>query len=327
VGAGIMGRWHADAVARLGARVATVIDPDRDRADLVARRYRGCRAFADMGDALGLADVFHICTPTGSHAHLAERALTAGRHVIVEKPLADTAADTARLFDLAAARNVRLCPVYQFLFQRGVQRALALMPAIAPVRDVQMTFWSAGAQGRSPRVQDATAFEILPHPFYLLPHILAIPVMATDWTVIRPGAGELRLNALAGGVVPVSIRVSMHARPTTANAVVAGERGTLAIDFFHGFSIRKPGTGSRTRKIVQPFHDAAIELGTAAANLARRTAQQELAYPGLRELIRRTYAAIAGSEPPPIGRADAMTVALASDAVADRLGIRAASSS
>jgi predicted dehydrogenase len=325
VGAGIMGRWHATAVARLGARVSAVIDPDRDRADRIARQYSGCRALADMDEALDLADVFHICTPTRSHAQLAERAINGGRHVIVEKPLAETAADTARLFDLAAAHGVLLCPVHQFLFQRGVQRALALVPSIAPVRDVRMTFWSAGAQGRPAEVQDATAFEILPHPFYLLPHIVT-GVTATEWTVIRPGAGELRLDALAGGVVPASIRVSMHARPTTANAVVAGERGTLAIDFFHGFSIRQPGTVSRTRKIVQPFHDAVLLLGTAAANLARRAAQQEPAYPGLRELIRRMYAASAGLEPPPISRADAMTVALASDAVAERLGIRAASS-
>jgi predicted dehydrogenase len=318
VGAGVMGRWHADAISRLGARVSAVIDPDADRAGDIARRYAGCRVFKDIDAATGVADVFHICTPTGSHVDLTVRAIAAGRHVLVEKPLAATAAETEQLFDLALARGVLLCPVYQFLFQPGVQRALTLISDIEPVRDVQMTFWSAGARTGPAAVQDAIAFEILPHPFYLLARLLPLDLAQTEWSVVRTGAGELRVYTSAG-TASVSIRVSMHGRPTTANAVVTGERGTLVMDLFHGFSIRQPGAVSRTRKIVQPFQYALTLFGTATVNLARRAARREPAYPGLRELIRRMYAATAGTQPAPISRAEAVAVAVASDSIAAAL--------
>lgn len=320
VGAGIMGRWHADAAARLGATIAAVIDPDASRAATIASRYAGCRALNRLDDAIDLADVFHVCTPTHAHVNLCERAILARRHVIVEKPLADTAAETARLFDLALERGVVLCPVHQFLFQPGVRRAAARLPQIGPVRDAQLTFWSAGAAGRSEAVEDAIAFDILPHPFYLLRRLLHVDVGHTDWSVKRPAAGELRLHGFHGAA-SLSIRVSMHARPTTANVVISGDRGTLAIDLFHGFSIRQPGAVSRARKIVQPFHLSLLLFGGATANLARRAARREPAYPGLRELIRHVYSAAGGAEPP-IGRDETISVAIAMDRVTEALNPR-----
>ena len=318
VGAGVMGRWHADTVSRLGACVSGVIDPDASRAEDIARRYAGCRVFDDIDAAIDAVDVFHICTPTVSHVDLATRAIAAGRHVLVEKPLAETAAETVRLFDLALTRRVLLCPVHQFVFQRGVQRALALVPEIGPLRDVQMTFCSAGAQGEPDAVQDAIALEILPHPLSVLVRLLPTDLSGIEWSVIRPDAGELRLWTVVGHV-PVSIRVSMHARPTTSNVIVSGERGTVLADLFHGFSVRQPGRVSRRRKIVQPFQYALTLFGTATVNLARRAARREPAYPGLRELIRRMYAATAGTQPAPISRAEAVAVAVASDSIAAAL--------
>ena len=91
------------------------------------------------------------------------------------------------------------------------------------------------------------------------------------------------------------------------------------MDFFHGLSIRQPGASSGVWKLVQPFHSGALSIAAAAVNGTVRAARREPAYPGLRELIRRAYAAAVGREPAPISRTDAMTVALASDAVAARL--------
>jgi hypothetical protein len=204
--------------------------------------------------------------------------------------------------------------VHQFLFQRGVQRAIAQLPQIGPLRDIQLTFCSAGARGKTEEAQDAIAFEILPHPLSLLARMLPGDFSSTQWSVSRPDAGELRAQTLFDGV-SVSLCVSMHGRPTTANAVVIGENGTILMDFFHGFSIRQPGTVSRARKIVHPFQYALTLFGTAGVNLVRRAARSEPAYPGLRELIRRMYAATTGTSPAPISRGEAMAVALASDGI------------
>jgi predicted dehydrogenase len=111
------------------------------------------------------------------------------------------------------------------------------------------------------------------------------------------------------GRLTVSIRVSMHGRPTVSSLLLIGERGTLQADLFHGFVVRQPGEVSRRRKIVQPFGLAGALFGTAGVNLAGRAWRRELAYPGLRELMRRAYAAAGGACPPPIEPADVLDVA------------------
>jgi predicted dehydrogenase len=319
VGAGVMGRWHAAAVSRVGGRVSAVVDPDAARAQRIARRHAGCQVFAGLDEAAAAGDVVHVCTPTGSHADLVTRAIAAGCHVLVEKPLAGSAAETARLFDLAVERSVVLCPVHQFVFQHGIQRALARLPAMGPLRDVQLTFCSAGAQGRSDAVHDAIAFEILPHPFSLLARMFPAGFPAFRWSVVRPYSGELRVWTFVEGV-SISIRISMRGRPASSSVVVIGERGTIVADLFHGFSVRQSGAVSPVRKILQPFRHGLSLTGTAAVNLMGRAAKREYAYPGLAELIRRLYAAADGSTAAPISREEAVAVAAASDTIGDAIG-------
>ena len=102
-GAGLMGRWHADAAARAGGRVVGVCDPNYEAAASLAKRAAATHVEMDLDTLLAKAtpDVVHICTPLLSHAQLSERALLASADAIVEKPLAASAAETARLLALA----------------------------------------------------------------------------------------------------------------------------------------------------------------------------------------------------------------------------------
>lgn len=63
-------------------------------------------------------DAVYVPLPSGLHAEWIERALTAGRHVLAEKPLTTTAADTDRLVRLAAARSLVLRENYMFRWHR-----------------------------------------------------------------------------------------------------------------------------------------------------------------------------------------------------------------
>src|SRR5688572_2090380 len=120
VGAGLMGKWHADAVRKIGGVVSIVADRDPSRAYGFARDLGagGCRTGA-VGAALSsaLVDVVHICTPPSDHPAIVRSALAAGLHVVCEKPLAETSATTAELHADAAERELLLCPVHQYLIQ------------------------------------------------------------------------------------------------------------------------------------------------------------------------------------------------------------------
>ncbi|QDU18914.1 Gfo/Idh/MocA family protein [Urbifossiella limnaea] len=121
-GTGFIGPVHVEAVRRLGHRVVGVLGstPAKGRA---AADALGVPVAYDSLAAL-LADpaveVVHLATPNRAHFAQAQAVLEAGKHVVVEKPLAMTGAETAELVRLAAARpgqvaavnyNVRFYPL------------------------------------------------------------------------------------------------------------------------------------------------------------------------------------------------------------------------
>ena len=101
-GAGHFGRIHALKVAANPRAVLVGIhDPDQARAVAVARET-GTVASPSLEALLGAADALIVAAPAEAHHPLGEAALRAGRHVLIEKPIAATLAEARRLAALAA---------------------------------------------------------------------------------------------------------------------------------------------------------------------------------------------------------------------------------
>jgi hypothetical protein len=115
----------------------------------------------------------------------------------------------------------------------------------------------------------------------------------------------------------------MRARPTENALTVRCDHGTIRANLFHGFATVERGAPSRLDKIGRPFFGSAQALGAAIGNLAGRALRSEVAYPGLRELVRRFHAACATGAASPIDVAESIDVARARDRIrADRVGVR-----
>jgi predicted dehydrogenase len=311
-----MGGWHAEAAARAGARVAVVVDRDLARARALATRFRGCEAVSDVAPAIAAADVLHICTPLDTHATIATSALDARRHVFLEKPVAPTADETARLLASADARGVLLCPAHQFIFQHGVQMALRRLPEIGALRHIDFTICSAGAT-HGAALPDVVAGDVLPHPLSLLSRFMSTELAALDWSVRQPLAGELRALTTTGGA-SVSLTVSMGGRPTVNRGTVTGTAGTIELDLFHGYAVIARGDVSRARKATAPFVRSVSLGATAAINLTRRALKRQPAYPGLWELVDAFYTAVRTGGPSPISTAETLDVARGCERILER---------
>ncbi|MBS0364203.1 MAG: Gfo/Idh/MocA family oxidoreductase [Proteobacteria bacterium] len=102
VGVGYLGRFHAQKYAQAAdCQLVGVVDPRPEVAQAVAAET-GCRAFSGHRELLGAVDAVSVVTPTPAHYALAREFLEAGAHVLVEKPITETAAEARELIEVAA---------------------------------------------------------------------------------------------------------------------------------------------------------------------------------------------------------------------------------
>jgi predicted dehydrogenase len=307
-----MGHYHAEAAARAGGTVVAVVDSEIARARRLAGRAVAAASLDALDPRLDI-DVIHVCAPLGEHARLAEQAIARGTHLIVEKPLTSDASSTAALLTAAKQQGSVVVPVHQFLFQPGIQRILSAPDRYGSLVRCVFEADTAGAE-RKGLDRDELVADILPHPLALFSRFTHVPLSQIDWVVLRPAAGELR--ALASiETTTFEISISTRGRPTRATLDVVGTEASAHADLYHGFATVEHGSGSGLRKVARPFSLASATLGRAGANLTRRTLARETAYPGLRELVRRTYDAVATGSPPPISERETLEVARARDAL------------
>ncbi|MFO0943836.1 MAG: Gfo/Idh/MocA family oxidoreductase [Pirellulales bacterium] len=90
IGAGSIGRHHARVLSQLvGIQLVGVCDLDKIRGQEVCQQV-GASHFETSAELLDNCDAVVIATPTASHYDLALQAIQSGKHVLVEKPLADS---------------------------------------------------------------------------------------------------------------------------------------------------------------------------------------------------------------------------------------------
>ena len=126
LGTGSLGKEHARIYAALAAtglvRFAGVYDVQTEAARRIADKH-GVQMFPSVEAVIAEADAVSVVTPTSTHHRLALQLLEAGRHVLVEKPMTDDAAQAAALVQAARPRNLvlqvghveRFNPVFRYL--------------------------------------------------------------------------------------------------------------------------------------------------------------------------------------------------------------------
>ena len=109
--------------------LAAVCDLDLDRAWRLARNYGGAAAVGSLDELLDTVpvDAVAIATPARTHHGVALTALGAGKHVLVEKPLADSWAKGSEMVAEAARRNLVLMADHTYCYTPAVQKIRELI--------------------------------------------------------------------------------------------------------------------------------------------------------------------------------------------------------
>jgi predicted dehydrogenase len=123
IGSGFIGTVHVEALRRIGVRVAGLLESSPELGVRRAEELGLPKAYASLDELLADDDVrvVHVTSPNELHHPQAKAILAAGRHVVCEKPLAMTSAESAELVALAAVSglvnavnfNIRFYPLNQ----------------------------------------------------------------------------------------------------------------------------------------------------------------------------------------------------------------------
>ena len=127
IGAGHMGRYHAEKLAALdGVELVAVVDADAERAAQLTQKLGG-EALTDYRAVFGKADAAVIAVPTDRHHEIARACLERGMHLLIEKPIATTLAQADELIALAEKKGLVLQTGHVERYNRTFRALVARM--------------------------------------------------------------------------------------------------------------------------------------------------------------------------------------------------------
>jgi len=228
--------------------VAALADPDPAALGRALAAAPRARAVGDPRALLDDAavDAVAICTPAAAHAELAVAALDAGKHLLIEKPLALTLADCDRIAARAAGERRVVTVGLHTRWHRFARRARELLTAgeLGPIELVRSTLTARHLDVPAWRQRRATGggvvLEMAVHHFDLWRYLLGVEV-DTVVALSRAGAWEDEAAAIGGRLADgTPVAASFAERTTAANRLeLCGRDASLALDFyrFDGFEI------------------------------------------------------------------------------------------
>ncbi|MEJ7589780.1 MAG: Gfo/Idh/MocA family oxidoreductase [Ferruginibacter sp.] len=107
-GVGHLGKFHLNNWKEIeGVEITGFFDPNEDNARAVTEKYQLTR-FETVEKLMDACDVADIVAPTTTHFELSKTAITKGKHVFIEKPLANTMEEAKELVKLAREANIKI---------------------------------------------------------------------------------------------------------------------------------------------------------------------------------------------------------------------------
>ncbi|MFH1417515.1 MAG: Gfo/Idh/MocA family oxidoreductase, partial [Planctomycetota bacterium] len=198
IGAGRWGKNHIKTLANLG-HLAGIVDINADVLRKMQEAYPGVRTFASAQDAVEEDfDGFTIATPAETHDEIAEIILCHQKHVLVEKPLALTAARARSLHELAKRNGVNLMVGHVLLFHPAVCKIKELIEhgKIGKLQYVYSNRLNLGTV----RTEENILWSFAPHDISIFQYIIGLTptgVQSTGGAFLQPHIHDTTLTVLS----------------------------------------------------------------------------------------------------------------------------------
>lgn len=341
IGTGFVGPHHVDAVRRGGyADVDVIVGSDPGRTERRARQLGVARWSTTVDEVLAdsTIDVVHVCTPNATHVPIARAALEAGKHVVLEKPIAVDGDGARELVEVASnsGRHAMVALTYRgYPMVRRARSAVAdgELGDVRLVRGSYIQDWLSDPADYNWRVDPAiggrsrAVADIGTHWFDTAEFVTGLrveSVLADRATFIgersRPLGGSIAFSTGTGPSEPVAIHSEDAAMIVLRFA--GGARGTCVVSQVspghkNAFNLSVDGStrslsweqelpeqlwlherGQGRRLVRDPAGEQA-EVGIPSLPAGHPEGWAE----ALRDLLRPFYAAVAAGTPPDLDAA------------------------
>jgi predicted dehydrogenase len=235
IGLGYWGRNYLRLIeAHPECELAVVCDTSRAARGEALTAATGARATNDVFDAISdpVVDAVVIATPATTHFSIASAALSAGKHVLCEKPLTLIAAESEELIALAEDLGKTLFVGHTFIYNPAVRAVRSL------VQDGELgsrlhghAIWAAPGPVRG----DVSAlWDLSPHPISILTYVLGsgpTSVTATGQAILDPDREDIAfLHLEFGDFATADVHVSWLGRVKTRMLTLTGDRRVAIFD-------------------------------------------------------------------------------------------------
>lgn len=190
--------------------------------------------FADFDDFLRHVDAVAFAVPPAVQAPLAARAAAAGKHLVLEKPVAPSVDDASALVDAVARAGVTSIMVLTFRYDAGTRKWLDDVHRVGEW-DGGLARWFSGTlldakyEGSQWRHDGGALADIGPHVFDLLDAALG-PVTGVEQARFDRRVWHVMLGHENGRVSTATLSMHTPAQPAITDFAVHGPRGFLAFD-------------------------------------------------------------------------------------------------
>jgi predicted dehydrogenase len=239
IGVGVVGcgYWGPNLARNVDERpdlqLRALCDANPAQLRALAQRYPHARAVHDFDAVLcdPTVEAVIVATPPQTHHPLVKRALEAGRHVLVEKPLATTLADAHELADLAQERELVLMPGHTFIYSPPVNAVRELIRD-GTVGDIH--FITSARMNLGKYQSDGVVCDLAPHDLSILMYWLDQPVVevaASGSSVFAQGVPETAFLTLTfEGGTTANVQLSWLAPRKVRQMIVVGSKRMVQYD-------------------------------------------------------------------------------------------------
>jgi predicted dehydrogenase len=234
VGCGYWGPKVVRAAAALPQiEIAALVDRDLSRATAMQRQFPGASVAASLTEVLKneAIDAVFVTTNPATHVELADEALEAGKHVLVEKPLALSADDCRRLGRRAEDAGLTLMVGHTFRFSPAVQHVYSLLQS----RELGEVYYIDSQRLNLGRVRSDvdTIWNFGPHDVSIIQHWFgsrprAVHCHAYDY--LQPGVPDLAFIVLEYEFAVAHIQLSWLSPTKVRRMTVVGSRKMVVYD-------------------------------------------------------------------------------------------------